>query len=598
MFKDNIKKLPILMFVFSITFLFQISVVYANDPYGSSQSHHGVGAGYSGKGIIVAVIDSGVWQGHEDLKGSTWFNTKEIPQNDIDDDGNGYVDDYYGWNFIDNNSDMNPKGNHGTAVAGIIAAQHNDIGIAGYAPRSKIMSLTVCDDGCPDQGIFDAIKYAVDNGADIINLSLGPANGYLGYSSSYDYYIKYAYDKGVLVVATAGNGDVNSLGQTGTNLELTKRSPVSNDVGGINMVVGVGATESGLGKTPWSNYGPKYVDVYAPGKNIISTSVPIFTDGDNYDYFSGTSFSAPMISASAALLMEKYPNLKLYEIIDVLKLNGKPAFYINDLLNETVGKRSCRINTLREEMNNGDSIILSANNLMPSVSASLKSFNPDMTYPLKNAFSIIDANKFKIDTSKINIPGGEYTIELENCKEQYNSLIIKGPSLNQEVSTPTVTTPFEDQEYIEVETDETLVAVSAVDEEGLAIDNKNINQDLIRSVFASSEETSFGVSDMQGYLKNITSFSNTFIEYGASNLIKLPLDWAVSKIKYVESIQSINVMDDDNGMPYYEINISQPAKFLGIFKTSLDRSVIIDATNPNANPVGESRWYDFLFKII
>lgn len=276
-----------------------------------------------GKDVTVAVIDEGVWLQHPDLENATWINNNEIPDNGIDDDNNGFIDDYYGWNFLDNNKNLTSKGYHGTAVAGIIAARDNNVGIMGIASEANIMSLIVCDDsGCDSNAIKNAIFYAANNGADIINLSLG-ANGYLGYDNSFDDAIEYAYSKDLIIVASAGNGDLESAVQKGQDLSFLKASPVNNE-GNLNMIIGVGSLDStSQYRTSWSNYGSG-VDIYAPGEDIISTVVPAYSDGYGYDStLDGTSFSAPMVSGAAALLKSQNLTLKNYEIIELLLASNK-----------------------------------------------------------------------------------------------------------------------------------------------------------------------------------------------------------------------------------------------------------------------------------
>ena len=212
---------------------------------------------------------------------------------------------------------MISKGSHGTAVAGIIAARDNEIGIVGIAPKSKIMPLTVCDyHGCDYDKIYDAIIYATDNGAHVINISLGSRNGYIGYNSELDQALSYAYQKNVVIVVAAGNGDRESLNrngenQTGMDLDFYKISPVSN-----KYVFGVGALDqSNQYRASWSNYGDG-VEIYAPGQNIASTVVPAYSDGYGYDTsLSGTSFSAPIVSGAVAL-MKSYSTLNNSEIIN------------------------------------------------------------------------------------------------------------------------------------------------------------------------------------------------------------------------------------------------------------------------------------------
>ena len=316
-----------------------------------------------GGGVTVAVIDDGVWQEHEDLLGQNWVNVKEVAFNNIDDDNNGYIDDYHGWNFVDADSNLAPKGSHATAVAGIIAARENDLGISGIAPEAKIMSLIACgNSGCSTKSVIEAIRYAVNNGAKVINLSLG-GNGYVGYNVAYDAAIKYAYDNNVVVVAAAGNGDPSGAGTAGQNLDFIKVSPVSNETDFQNMVIGAGALANQKVRARWSNYGPRYVDVWAPGQDILTLSVPLFDDGVSYGYLSGTSFSAPMVSASVALLRAKYPLARNYEIIDMIlsSLTVDGALNVKNVA--TVIQGSCKIPGVRLNVNNGDKVVINAEHL-------------------------------------------------------------------------------------------------------------------------------------------------------------------------------------------------------------------------------------------
>ena len=259
----------------------------ATDPYYKYQAYIGqssvndVWYKYTGKGIVVAVLDSGVDLNHQDLKNSLWRNYKEMLNNKVDDDKNGYVDDYYGYDFVANNSNLSPYDSHGTMVSGIIAAQrNNDVGIAGIASDAKIMPLIVCSDsGCPTKAVIKGIRYAVDNGANIINMSLG-GQGSLGYNPEYDDAIKYAYDHNVLVIVSAGNGDTDGAGVRGQDLTAIKASPVCNE-DNINMIIGVGALSGDGQPTYWTNYSQQYVDVSALGEDMFSSSVPLYTK-NNY----------------------------------------------------------------------------------------------------------------------------------------------------------------------------------------------------------------------------------------------------------------------------------------------------------------------------
>ena len=263
--------------------------------------------------ITVAVIDSGIYIHHPDLKDNIWKNTKEIEGNNVDDDKNGYIDDIFGWNFVDNNNQMDitfDKDDHGTMVAGIIGAKNNNyIGISGINKYVKLMPLLILSKykSADFDEVAKAIKYAVDNGADIINLSFG-TQGTVGYTTALDNAIKYAYENNVLLVAAAGNGDVET--GSGQDLNFVKESPVCND-NNKNMVLGVGALSDNdfVSKTNWSNYGT-YIDIWAPGENILTTSKPEYSNYQlDYFYGDGTSFAAPIVSGIAALIKAKYPDI-------------------------------------------------------------------------------------------------------------------------------------------------------------------------------------------------------------------------------------------------------------------------------------------------
>jgi subtilisin family serine protease len=169
--------------------------------------------------VVVAIIDIGLDINHPDLKNNIWRNIDEIPNNGKDDDQNGYIDDINGWNFIENNNKItidilaeNDKEtiNHGTETAGLIGASNNFIGGVGVNWNVRIMSLRAVDnDGNGFLGALDeAIDYAVKNGADVINLSL-VSNTYI---EALKDSMKRAFDKGVVLVAAAGNEQLNSEG--------------------------------------------------------------------------------------------------------------------------------------------------------------------------------------------------------------------------------------------------------------------------------------------------------------------------------------------------------------------------------------------------
>jgi thermitase len=237
--------------------------------------------------VAVAVIDWGVDLQHPDLATEMWTNPSEIPDNGFDDDGNGYIDDVYGWDFAYNDNDPRQDDyGHGSHVAGIAAAAtDNGVGIAGVAFNSSVMAVKVGYTD-PESGkhlarytdIAYGIMYAADNGAKVINLSLG---GY-GYSLGLKGAVNYAWDAGCVLVGAVGN-----------NNKSDPLYPAAYD-----NVIGVSATDQNDAKASWSNYGV-HVAVAAPGSSIYST---YWNDGSTYAHMSGTSMAAPHVAGLAALL--------------------------------------------------------------------------------------------------------------------------------------------------------------------------------------------------------------------------------------------------------------------------------------------------------
>jgi len=270
--------------------------------------------------VIVAVLDAGVDITHPDLVDNIWVNVGEVPGNGIDDDHNSYIDDANGWDFVESNPDPNPKLDpgynmdaveHGTVVAGIIGAEiNNDMGIAGLVENVKIMPLRVLD----SQGVgstltlAQAIDYAVDNGADVINLSLVGSLSDVRMEAA----IKRAYQAGVPVIAASGNEEIKGL-----NLNLTPRYPIC-DFSDVNMVMGVAALDSNDILASFSNYGFKCVDISAPGTDIFSSLTYSPNDPQLSEYYGGgwqgTSVAAPQVTGVIANIKKLVPNLTIEKI--------------------------------------------------------------------------------------------------------------------------------------------------------------------------------------------------------------------------------------------------------------------------------------------
>ncbi|MEM9534469.1 MAG: S8 family serine peptidase [Cyanobacteria bacterium P01_E01_bin.45] len=256
-------------------------------------------AGITGNGQTIAVLDTGVDIRHRDLAANIWTNSGEVAGDGIDNDGNGYVDDVNGYDFTDSDGDVSDDNGHGTHISGIVAGLKNSSGITGIAHEAKIMPVKILDaDGL---GYFDdiakGIRYAVDNGADVLNLSLA-----VDYSeSSLRNAISYAYDKGAVVVSAAGNygGD----------------RPLFPARYADRYGLAVGTVDSNNQYQSYSNKaGSSRLDyVVAPGQSIVSTA-----PGGGTAIRSGTSQSTAQVAGVAALIRSANPNLSAKQVEDLI----------------------------------------------------------------------------------------------------------------------------------------------------------------------------------------------------------------------------------------------------------------------------------------
>jgi len=267
--------------------------------------------------VVVAVLDTGVDVNHPDLKENIWVNPGEIPDNDIDDDENGHVDDIHGWNFDGDNNRVSPidgpdaflssVSGHGTMVSGVIAGVgNNEEGVTGVNWECSIMALRLSDFMTSEE-VAAALDYAAANGAHIANMSFGSPEfgpeGDLLVAEAIDR----AYAAGVLLVASAGNSD----------------NTIPNYPAAYPNVMAVASTDGEDIKTGHSSFGP-WVDIAAPGTDIVTTDMG--GDGE-YIAIAGTSFSGPYVAAVGALVLSLDPTLSHLDVRAILENTTDPIYY-------------------------------------------------------------------------------------------------------------------------------------------------------------------------------------------------------------------------------------------------------------------------------
>ncbi|MES2964724.1 MAG: S8 family serine peptidase [Bdellovibrionota bacterium] len=287
-----------------------------NDPMANEQSHLSrIGYDNSVRSfllammtrpkVVIAIVDTGVDFAHPDLAWNQWLNPGEVGGNGVDDDRNGYIDDFDGFNFASGNSTTGPEGDwpdnrHGTHVAGLAAGRiDNGEGGSGVAGIAKVMSLNVFGaTGYSRSSILEnAIRYAADQGADVINMSLGGRE----YSRTMQSALEYAIRKGSFIVTAAGNDGIE-LCDDPTSFDFVSPAIYSR---GLEGMIAVGSTDSGSGRfSSFSNYSPAFVEIAAPGAFSSSTGLlgllSTLPDG-KYGYLAGTSMAAPITSGAVAL---------------------------------------------------------------------------------------------------------------------------------------------------------------------------------------------------------------------------------------------------------------------------------------------------------
>ena len=338
-----------------------------------------------GDGVTIAVIDTGIEIVHEDLAENIWTNSKEIPDNGIDDDGNGKIDDINGWNFSDDsnivcdNTNIADE-NHGTHIAGIIAAvKDNTKGISGVAPMAKIMPLKVFKNGkAYTSDIINAIEYAENMGVRIINCSWGSIDDNPALK-------EVIQNSNMLFVCAAGNNSAN--------IDSNPLYPAAFDCSNIITVASV--NRNGI-LSGFSNYGENGVHVAAPGEGIKSTLT-----GNSYGENSGTSMAAAFVSGGAALMLGGTSTMGAIELKEQIVRYSE---HLSSLTRKVNG--SAKINCFNA-INN-----IMSNEITNVSDAAGTQINDTMTENSKN-FGLFSAQP--VQGQFIQIVGGDsYSLALKN----------------------------------------------------------------------------------------------------------------------------------------------------------------------------------------
>lgn len=263
--------------------------------------------------IKIGMVDDAVRTDHEDLAANIWTNPGEIANNNIDDDGNGYIDDIHGWDAASNDNDPNPEGadnfsfSHGTHCAGIAASTtNNNIGVASVSYNVSLVPVktALSGDGSIAAGM-EGVEYAIATGVDVISMSWGGGAPAATEQAVFDE----AYTNGIVCVAAAGNDNVSD-----------PMYPAS-----YNHVISVAAIDLNDQKASFTNYGPT-IDVSSPGVGIWSS---VATTTSSYEFYDGTSMACPFVSGLCALMLSYDPNATVDRIEECLKTTADDISTIN-----------------------------------------------------------------------------------------------------------------------------------------------------------------------------------------------------------------------------------------------------------------------------
>jgi len=353
--------------------------------------------------VVVAIIDDGVDISHPDLEQIIWTNENEIPNNGIDDDVNGYIDDIYGWDFINNDNtvfDSVEEDWHATHLSGIIAAVHNDIGIRGIAPNAKIMSLKIFGlDGATTMQIIEAINYAKMMDIKVSNNSWG------GPPQADDYLLNNAIKNSeMLFVAAAGNDGLDN--------DIYGDSPSGLDA---ENILSVAAVDKKGNLWENSNYGFTLVDVGAPGEDIWSTITP-YIGNDYYACWSGTSMATPFATGIAAVIFGYDKDLTPIEVKKIIMETGVE---LDDLAGKTVTGKMVNLNNALKALTKQDDIItFTDKNLERIIRKHISKENGDLLQSDVANIKSLDASNSSIES----LEGLQYITNLTSIDLNNNEL--------------------------------------------------------------------------------------------------------------------------------------------------------------------------------